>query len=560
MTPPQSPNSTAFSSTHGADHPRPQQAFAQGPSSSESSQHSTRSSTSSSSSTSSRSSVHETPLVRYTLTDNPVRVQPPRQPAHRSKLSKQYSPSDSEDSDDEPLGLQSPRPSKYMPGQVAEENNNNNGRAAESLRDISRRDTVQASAKSSTLVQQQDSDKTKVKTLSSKVTLAKRISRLFGGGSKKSKKLSSPLSSDATASTSDIEDALQQTKMSSIEVINDVSKQELQPPNMPIHQRSASSPDYPSTSAGHSAQQSRRAATRENSLGTIDVSNHRRYSSSTGPSAPTTPTTPTSYLPLNRQRSPSSANPVHYSNRSSVSGIEDVDFDQQPHRPYSQDQRHTPSGSPVLQGITTSTHSQNSSDNIGSSSPRATTPMEDHLRMRRSTVNDVSMLQAPARAGPPRRSSTPLVVSETLVSRIDREKSTVCFQTPSNKRDSYSRDANLDPALTSLVQQHRKDYQTNLRLGGVPEMTLQSMPHVPIPAAPQSFLLPQINSSPLLMNSVLPMARDRAPAPRRDSNAPLISPFAGPQPTHASGVPTPGTPGLFPTESNAKRASISHAQ
>ncbi|KAF9910503.1 hypothetical protein EC991_006320 [Linnemannia zychae] len=451
-----------------------------------------------------------------------------------------------------------------MPCQI--EANNNNGRAAESLRDISRRDTVQTSVRPFTPVQQQQQQEkmstTKVKTLSSKVTLAKRISRLFSGGSKSSKKSPSPLSSDATASTSDIEEVLQQTKLSSIEVINDVSRQELQLPNMTIHQRSQSSPDHTGITHGH-ALQSRRAATRENSLDAIEVGNHRRYSSSTGPSAPTTPTTPTSSFPYQRQRSPSTTNSLQHSNRSSVSGIEDTDLNQQPYRPYSQDQRHTPLGSPVLEGVSTSTHSRNSSDNVGGTSPRPTTPMEDHLRARRSTVNDASsMLPVPARAAPPRRSSTPLVVSETLVSRIDREKSTVCFQTPSTKRDSYSRDANLDPALTSLVQQHRKDYQTNLRLGGVPESIPQSMPHIPIHATSQPFLLPQINSSPLLMNSVLPIAQNHVPASRRDSNVPLLipSPLAGPQSTHASGVPTPGTPGPFLAESHPHRASGSHVQ
>ncbi|KAG0221121.1 hypothetical protein BGX31_010178, partial [Mortierella sp. GBA43] len=62
---------------------------------------------------------------------NPVRP-PPRQPTFRSKLSKQYTPSDSEDSDDEPLGLSVPsRQSKYMSGQPVELNVT---RATESLR------------------------------------------------------------------------------------------------------------------------------------------------------------------------------------------------------------------------------------------------------------------------------------------------------------------------------------------------------------------------------------------------------------------------------------------
>ncbi|KAF9940104.1 hypothetical protein BGZ67_008283 [Mortierella alpina] len=72
----------------------------------DSSQSSSSSNASDSSSTaSSRSSAHEPlALKRYTLSDNPVRMPPPSQPAHRSKLSKQYTPSESEVSDDDRSG------------------------------------------------------------------------------------------------------------------------------------------------------------------------------------------------------------------------------------------------------------------------------------------------------------------------------------------------------------------------------------------------------------------------------------------------------------------------
>ncbi|KAG0290515.1 hypothetical protein BGZ97_006155 [Linnemannia gamsii] len=427
----------------------------------------------------------------------------------------------------------------------------------------------QTAFRSPTPVQQQQetSDTTRVKALSSKVSLAKRISRLFGGGSKNSKKsLSSSSSSEATASTSDIGAAPYQNKLPSIEIINDVSKQELHSPLILTHQQHPQpSPESTNASRGQGVQHPRRIATRENSLNAIDVGNHRRYSNSAGPSTPTTPTTPTSSHPLQRQRSPSGAYPINTSNRSSMSGVEDHDLDQQPYRPYSQDQRHTPSGSPVLPAAAiTSSHSRDASDNTRGGSPHSTTPMEDHLRARRSTVNDASsMLPSTARTTPPRRGSTPLIVSETLVSRIDREKSTVCFQIPTTKRDSYSRDANLDPALTSLVQQHRKDYQTNLRLGGVPETVPLSSPHVPVPTAPQPFVLPQLQSSPLLMESVLPNTRDRdgrVPASRRDSSASHASPMAGPHPTHPMITPTLGAPGVHPIESHSRRLSSSQIQ
>ncbi|KAK3840231.1 MAG: hypothetical protein JOS17DRAFT_10970 [Linnemannia elongata] len=565
--PPQSSESMTSSSAQRAGRPSQAAFSSHGPSSSESSQHSSRSSSSSSSSTSSRSSTNDAPpaLVRYTLTDNPVRAQLPRQPAHRSKLSKQYSPSDSEDSDDEPLALQSSRQSTYMSGPLVELNS-----ATESLRAISRMDMDQTAARPPTPIHIQESvDTTRVKTLSSKLSLAKRISRLFGGGSKNSKISSRQLSREATPSTSVAEGAPYQNKLPSIEIINDVLKQELHPRNMSIHQhQSHPIPEYAYISGGESVQNTqytRRTATRESSLNTIDVGNSRPYSASTGPSAPSTPTTPTSsHHPLQRQRSPSGANHTNHSNRSSMSGVEDLDFDQLPHRPYGQDPRYTPSGSPVLPATAISFHSRDNSDNTRSSSPRSTTPMEEHLRVRRNTVNDAStMFPSAAGTTPPRRSSTPLIVSETLVSRIDREKSTVCFQVPNAKRDSYSRDANLDPVLTSLVQQHRKDYQTNLRLGGVPEVTPQSLPHAQAQTTAQPFVLPQLHSSPLLTESLLPNTRDRemrGPASRRDSTGPNASPMAGPHPTHPLGAPNRGTPGLLPTESHSRRLSSSQIQ
>ncbi|KAF9540339.1 hypothetical protein EC957_004379 [Mortierella hygrophila] len=245
----QSLESMTSSSTQRAGRPRSQAAFSShGPSSSESSQHSSQSSSSSSSITSSRSSTNEASpaLVRYTLTDNPVRAQPPRQPPHRSKLSKQYSPSDSEDSDDEPLALQSSHQHTYMYGPAVELNS-----AAESLRAISRLDMDQTAERSLTPVQE-SVDTTRVKTLSVKLTLAKRISRLFGGGSKNSRKSSHILTNEATASTSDVEGSPYQNKLPSIEIINDVLKQESHPPNMSIHQQqSHPNPEYAYTSGGH---------------------------------------------------------------------------------------------------------------------------------------------------------------------------------------------------------------------------------------------------------------------------------------------------------------------
>lgn len=168
-------------------------------------------------------------------------------------------------------------------------------------------------------------------------------------------------------------------------------------------------------------------------------------------------------------------------------------------------------------------------------------------------------LQPPqSTAAPQRRSSTPVAnTPETLVSRIDRDKSTVCFQHPAPK-PVFLRDTNLDPALSSLVQQHRQDFKVNQRLGGT---------GVPPPPPPPQYP-PQLHGSPVLVDSTLPLVRDRDfHAPRRDSSGSQSSSYSPHQhPFNTSSITpvpsAPGTPSFYPTESGSvttaygKRVSV----
>ncbi|KAI8600163.1 hypothetical protein EDD21DRAFT_377879 [Dissophora ornata] len=494
-------------------------------SSDETSQISSRSSSSGSSTNSTSSSHEPTPeTARYTLPDNLVRLPPPRQPAHRSKLSKQYTPSDTEDSDDEPLGssAQAQRRSRYMSGQPTELNST---RATESLRAISKRDMSQTATISS--VAGSSTDTASLNSATKKLSFAKRVSRLFSGGSKSSKKSTSLDSSSATTpATSDASGP-------SIEIISDPGRQELQPPSGPSHQRSPSSPDarkYVSynysgdtLAAGVSGYQKRNSLiveshnrkTRDSGFEDMEGQGHRRYSSATQLSIPTS---------VARQRSSSSA-----------ARGDTLYIDQQHHNQFLHPAaaQHRTQSSPSLLA------------------PRPNTAVEEQLRPRRITLADVSVRDPPPHTStyPARRSSTP-VITETLVSRIDREKSTVCFQAPAPRRDSYSRDPNLDPALSNLVQQHRRDYQVNTRLGGSGAVAQQPLNNM------------TIHSSPLLIDTQLANARDRdirASTPRRDSSSSQTSNSPHFYPVN-TGLATPGTPGLHPMEVNTRRYSGSYNQ
>lgn len=161
-------------------------------------------------------------------------------------------------------------------------------------------------------------------------------------------------------------------------------------------------------------------------------------------------------------------------NRSSILRPEPMYIEQQAHQQGRRQSLMNAPSSPQLRGYMDPSH-RLSRDGQRSPMLRPTTPMEEP-RARRTTVTDYPMSHHSAHnrnsfigsEAMPRRSSTPTHVSETLISKVDREKASICFQTPSVKKDTFTPDANLDPALSNLVQQHRKDFKTNQRLGGTP--------------------------------------------------------------------------------------------
>ncbi|KAI1317258.1 hypothetical protein EDD11_008745 [Mortierella claussenii] len=565
------------------------------------------SSSSSGPSTSSSTSSHEqTPEpIRYTLTDNPVRMPlpAPRQPAHRSKLSKQYTPSESEDSDDEPLGLglaHAPRRSRFMSGQPVELNSNkssnknssssHSSNATESLRAISRLDTTitQTATKSpatENTVTASLASSTKKRKLDDAthmfVSLAKRISRLFGssGGSKSSKSSTSPTSiTPATLDTTVKKDerSLMSTKNTN-QSMETITEEALQPPSPGIlHQRSSSVPNiqkaagYTNTSTdalnaaahtGHLQHHSMRNSVlmeshpdrkaRDSGFEDMDAHSRRRYSNASSAVAPATSHTRLSAPHRIKQRQGSSS--------SSLVGGDGLYIDQQ-----DQQQHLSTTSLARTKRSPSQPHPAQFMDggegNVGRSSPQAGTAVmasvEDPTRSKRLTMADGGVRDLPPHLNNTaiRRSSTPIMVSETLVSRIDREKSTVCFQAPTPRRESYSRDANLDPALSTLVQLHRQDYQTNARLGRTGAQ--QHQQH-------------QLVSSTLSIDSQLansggrPLERgSRSSTPRRDSSGSTsqtgsYSPHYHPLHTGGSGGPlTPSTPHLL--DANSRRLSGSH--
>ncbi|KAF9952606.1 hypothetical protein BGZ72_006059 [Mortierella alpina] len=429
------------------------------PVSDDSSQFSGSSSASDSSSTaSSRSSAQEPPaLKRYTLTDNPVRMQPHSQPAHRSKLSKQYTPSESEGSDDDRSDqAQSQRRRPRATGGPKELNSSV---AAESLR------------------------------VKKKMSFAKRISRLFGAS--KSTKIPStatqpvtiapasaapPSSSASAKSDSHRSSAISRAGTPSLEVIDELGGQELRRPQVYMHPRSQSSPNMVrrngqsmcnnSGSNGNlnrysmMAQDTSGLKTRDNGFEDDEASGHRRYSSANGPStsASGVGSRVSAVNPIQRQRALSANKYPTIGNRSSVLvGGHLYTDQQQPQHADHYDNKHDSSGTPP------SPHSRHPSDTDTCGTLGMIAPLsEDQKRQRRATILDAPshLVYQPQMTAPSRRSSTPVVISETLVSRIDREKSTKCFQTPVPVRDTYSRDAKLDPALSNLVQQHLSETET----------------------------------------------------------------------------------------------------
>ncbi|KAG0050024.1 hypothetical protein BGZ83_005187 [Gryganskiella cystojenkinii] len=457
--------------------------------------------------------------------ENPVRFQNWRQPAHRSKLSNQYTPSE-EDSDEETSAANAEvrRRSKFMSGTPLELNNSSvNG---EKPRASSR--LMMIPPRSATPSVSDKTDAVSVKSATKKLTLGKRISRFFGGG--KSKELassdsSSQASSDNGRSTDQNAAGTRTSRASSAASLTLPPVQELTTPERlhgsstlyNLHQRSHSSQDQIGQIAGvHHQQQfatqygavpalkleeNKLRKARDSGFEETEGRNgHKRYSST---------------ITVANIRGAVQAG----------SSLPNLPQQQQPKQQQQQQQhRHSQhlsvSGSPQLRPY---------SDPVSLQQP----PMLSHGTNHRHSFLGAELTVSAQQPNSPRRSSTP-VLGETLISKVDREKASVCFQQPSAKRDSFMRDANLDPVLSNLVQQHRKDFKTNQRLGGTPT-----------PQPPQH---PQ--GSPRLRSSMYMDDHHQAPVilgghGRRDSS--------GSQHQHYY----PPSPGLYASDTQMKRLSTS---
>ncbi|KAG0015122.1 hypothetical protein BGZ81_011837 [Podila clonocystis] len=379
-----------------------------------------------------------------------------------------------------------------------------------------------------------------------RVSLAKRISRFFGVKSSKSQgdSASSSSTGSSTSSTSKSSDmtnnknnvspkkeqkrfsAISRISTPTMEVIEEDGKQERsgqQNDNIYGHQRSHSTPDILNRVDVSDKKSQHRAwldtlrnrNMRDSGFDDLEPANgenraqhgHRRYSSAIIPTHSGPSPQRTSHQPRSRQ--------------SSVSSVDLLPYQQQ------QQQLNNP-GEPRR------------------SSMFPPSPKSSVDERRRNTMTDG--LQPPPQqaiiVSPQRRSSTPVAPTpQALIDRIDREKSTACFQHPA-PRPAFVRDASLDPALSNLVQQHRHDFKVNERLGGT------GVP--PLPPPPQ--YPPQLHSSPVMMDSTLPSVRDRDyRAPRRDSSGSQSSSYSPHQhPFNTSTITpapsTPGTPALYSTE------------
>ncbi|KAG0009639.1 hypothetical protein BGZ80_002201 [Entomortierella chlamydospora] len=342
--------------------------------------------------------------------------------AHKSKLSKQYTPSD-EDSDDESgANAEARRRAKYMSGTALELNSNGSG----SLRALSRLSISEA-----------ESEVESIKSSKKKMSFGKRISKFFGGGNSKSSDAATPSASSRSSSSSSLHGSdKSRNSTTSLATID-----ELTPPNrihngLYNHQRSQSTPDE---------------------IGKITT---------------------------NSQKS-SNQQQAHKSRRSTLVGPLSISSPQ----PRSHSDRYSIVGAEMLNNAPPSTA--------------------------------------------PRRSSTPVPVSETLISRVDREKGSVCFQSPNPKKE-YTKDANLDPVFSNLLQHHRRDFKTNQRLSGTPQPSSPHMHH----SAPRT-----------RTHSHHDEQQIGGPGARRDSNASQHY-------YHINGMASPSSPGLYALETQMKRLSM----
>ncbi|KAF9277205.1 hypothetical protein BGZ88_001296 [Linnemannia elongata] len=404
------------------------------------------------------------------------RLQNWRPPTHKSKLSKQYTPS--EDSDEESTGEKAAarRRSKYMSGAALELNTG--------PRKEETRPRTQSNASQTSVLD--DTDAVSLNSLRSatkKLSLGKRISSFFRGSTNNTGKpsnsfpvssLTQSLSNGAAAASAEAE--VSANSRSSTPSLTPID--ELTPPDRAhsvyIHQRSHSTPDHVgSTGYGHfnsstqpgsqnsTIEDSRLRTARDSGFEEASGRGHRRHSSSIVKGPPAHGTSSPQLQPYQASLENQRRSSHHHKN-------EGVSIDSQQQHQHQQIRRPT-------------AHLQ-----LSSSSPQLPSHVDNELHLptpqrhnNRHSFMGTDITNYPSsNASTPKRGNTPTGFassssSDTLISKVNREKASVCFQAPSAKKETFTRDAHLDPALSSLVQQHRKDFKTNQRLGGTPQLTPQ---------------------------------------------------------------------------------------
>ncbi|KAF9123485.1 hypothetical protein BG015_005312, partial [Linnemannia schmuckeri] len=310
-------------------------------------------------------------------------------------------------------------------------------------------------------------------------SLGKRISSFFRGSTNGNSK--SPNSLPVSSLTQSLPNAAVDDSANTRSTTPSLAPvNELTPPDRAhsvyIHQRSHSTPDHvgstgyahfnsttQSGSQNSTIEESRHCTAQDSGFEEASGIGHRRHSSSVvkGPPAHGTPSPQLQpYQPsLENQRRSSH----HHKNESPYIDPQQQHQHQQTRRP--------------------TAHLQ-----LSTSSPQLPSHVDNELHLRTPQRHnsrhsfmgtDMTNYSSPI-SSTPKRGSTPAGFassssSDTLISKVDREKASVCFQAPSAKKGTFTRDAHLDPALSNLVQQHRKDFKTNQRLGGTPQLTPQ--PH-----------------------------------------------------------------------------------
>ncbi|KAK3820062.1 MAG: hypothetical protein J3Q66DRAFT_166176 [Benniella sp.] len=384
-----------------------------------------------------------------------------------------------------------------------------------------------------------------MKIAKKKMSLGKRISNFFTGGNSKSTETASQSSSSTKSSASSIHGsdmAHARNSTTSLAPIDELVTPPNRAHNVYIHQRSQSTPDKIGNSHNLSAAQSakledqRLRKARDSGFEELDGKNRRHSSSIPVPRGPAS----RSSSPKPQSHSPASS--IH-SNHSSIYKGETMYIDQ--HVQQQQQQQHV-------------RHSTYGNAMLSTSSPqlRVLSDKELHLSALQHQNQRHSFIGAElAHANPsstssppsaPRRCSTP--VSEPLISRVDREKASVCFQAPNTRKETFHRDANLDPVLSNMVQQHRRDIMASHRL---------STANLPQPSLQQQYspMLHQ-GGSPRVRTSLYmddPMLMAREPRARRDSS--------GSQHLHfGSGMNSPSSPGPHASDAQMKRFSAASQQ